>query len=111
MTATAMALLCAQPSLAADGARSPDTSVTRRVVVSIPDRKLALIENDRVVSLYPVAVGAGYAGGLVLLSLCDTVVRWVLQLGALRVRSTNLKELATDGAPSCHHALGVAASS
>src|SRR5262249_14337030 len=27
-------------------------------VVSIPDRKLALIENDQVVSLYPVAVGA-----------------------------------------------------
>jgi L,D-transpeptidase ErfK/SrfK len=32
--------------------------VVRRIVVSIPDRKLALIEGDRVVRLYPVAVGA-----------------------------------------------------
>lgn len=30
----------------------------RRIVVSIPDRKLALIENGRVVKLYDVAVGA-----------------------------------------------------
>jgi hypothetical protein len=32
--------------------------VTRRIVVSIPDRKLALMEGDRVVKIYPVAVGA-----------------------------------------------------
>jgi lipoprotein-anchoring transpeptidase ErfK/SrfK len=32
--------------------------IQRRVLVSIPDRKLALLENDRVVSVYPVAVGA-----------------------------------------------------
>jgi lipoprotein-anchoring transpeptidase ErfK/SrfK len=32
--------------------------MTRRLVVSIPDRKLALVENDRVVRIYPVAVGA-----------------------------------------------------
>ena len=43
---------------AADAARSTDTAVIRRVVVSIPDRKLALLENDRIVSIYPVAVGA-----------------------------------------------------
>jgi len=43
---------------AADGARSADATVVRRVVVSIPDRKLALIENDRIVSIYAVAVGA-----------------------------------------------------
>src|SRR5947209_18662585 len=30
----------------------------RRIVVSIPDCKLALIENDRVVRVYSVAVGA-----------------------------------------------------
>src|SRR5580700_11224941 len=30
----------------------------RRIVVSIPDRKLALMEGDRVVRIYPVAVGA-----------------------------------------------------
>ena len=28
-----------------------------------------------------------------LLSLCYVVVRWILRLGALRVRSTDLKEL------------------
>ena len=31
---------------------------TRRIVVSIPDRKLALLENARVVKVYPTAVGA-----------------------------------------------------
>jgi lipoprotein-anchoring transpeptidase ErfK/SrfK len=30
----------------------------RRIVLSIPDRKLALLENDRVVKVYDVAVGA-----------------------------------------------------
>jgi lipoprotein-anchoring transpeptidase ErfK/SrfK len=30
----------------------------RRIVVSIPDRKLALVEDGRVVKIYPVAVGA-----------------------------------------------------
>jgi len=30
---------------------------TRRIVVSIPDRKLALITNDGVVKVYPIAVG------------------------------------------------------
>jgi L,D-transpeptidase ErfK/SrfK len=57
-TALSTALTIAQPVLAADAARSIDTPATRRVVVSIPDRKLALIENDRIVSIYPVAVGA-----------------------------------------------------
>jgi L,D-transpeptidase ErfK/SrfK len=47
-----------RPVIAAEGARSADASVMRRVVVSIPDRKLALIENDRIVRIYPVAVGA-----------------------------------------------------
>ncbi len=31
---------------------------TRRIVVSIPDRKLAWIENGRVVKIYETAVGA-----------------------------------------------------
>src|SRR5437762_958724 len=31
---------------------------TRRIVVSIPDRKLALIENGKVVKIYATAVGA-----------------------------------------------------
>jgi lipoprotein-anchoring transpeptidase ErfK/SrfK len=37
---------------------APRSSATHRVVVSISDRKLALIENDRVVRIYDVAVGA-----------------------------------------------------
>jgi lipoprotein-anchoring transpeptidase ErfK/SrfK len=45
------------PALAADGEPLP-TAVTRRIVVSIPDRRLALVENDEVVRVYPVAVGA-----------------------------------------------------
>ncbi|MBZ5592699.1 MAG: L,D-transpeptidase [Acidobacteriia bacterium] len=35
-----------------------DGQLQRRIVVSIPDRKLALIENGRVVKIYPTAVGA-----------------------------------------------------
>ena len=58
IAATALALAFAQPLLAADAARAAGASVTRRVVVSIPDRKLALIENDQIVRIYPVAVGA-----------------------------------------------------
>ena len=34
------------------------TAVTRRLVVSIPDRRLAVVENDHVVEFYTVAVGA-----------------------------------------------------
>ena len=58
MSTMVMALMLAQPSLAADSAREAAISATRRVVVSIPDRKLAVIENDRIVRIYPVAVGA-----------------------------------------------------
>jgi lipoprotein-anchoring transpeptidase ErfK/SrfK len=47
----------AAPASATDGAREVP-GVARRVVVSIPDRKLALLENDQVVSIYSVAVGA-----------------------------------------------------
>jgi lipoprotein-anchoring transpeptidase ErfK/SrfK len=32
--------------------------IVRRIVVSIPDRKLAVVENDHVVQVYNVAVGA-----------------------------------------------------
>ena len=54
----AATLLFAQPSLAADSPAIAAATATRRIVVSIPDRKLALIENDRIVRVYPVAVGA-----------------------------------------------------
>jgi lipoprotein-anchoring transpeptidase ErfK/SrfK len=50
----AAAVLTTVNVLAAEGT----PTATRRVVVSIPDRKLALIENDRLVRVYPVAVGA-----------------------------------------------------
>ena len=39
------------------GARAQE-GVTRQIVVSIPDRKLALIEDGAIVKVYPVAVGA-----------------------------------------------------
>jgi lipoprotein-anchoring transpeptidase ErfK/SrfK len=39
------------------GARAQE-AVTRQIVVSIPDRKLAIVENGSVVKVYPVAVGA-----------------------------------------------------
>src|SRR5712691_8520707 len=55
---TAAAVLLAKSSAAADAARTTEAPVMRRIVVSIPDRKLALIENDEIVSIYPVAVGA-----------------------------------------------------
>lgn len=52
-------------SLTASAAQSPSENLRltkpqaeRRIVVSIPDRKLALLENGRVVKVYSVAVGA-----------------------------------------------------
>src|SRR5437762_1791267 len=56
--AAVMTMGGAAAAAAADGAGAGNVTVTRRVVVSIPDRKLALVENGEVVSIYPVAVGA-----------------------------------------------------
>jgi lipoprotein-anchoring transpeptidase ErfK/SrfK len=68
-TAAAIALVVAAANRATAEERSPSTSprangpgprqpgIERRVVVSIPDCKLALIENTRVVRVYAVAVG------------------------------------------------------
>ena len=36
----------------------PSSTVSRRIVVSIRDRKLALLENDNIVKIYDVSVGA-----------------------------------------------------
>ena len=58
MVMTAAAAILARTNVAAEGERTIDTAATRRIVVSIPDRKLALIENDQIVVVYPVAVGA-----------------------------------------------------
>ena len=32
-------------------------ATTRRLIISIPDRKIALLENDKVLKVYPIAVG------------------------------------------------------
>lgn len=53
---TANTLAQQAPAAAAQSAAKAAT--TRRIVVSIPHRKLALVENGRVVKVYPVAVGA-----------------------------------------------------
>jgi len=55
LVATAEAL-CQEKQ--ADTRPAQDSPTERRVVVSIPDRKLALLENGRVVKIYPTAVGA-----------------------------------------------------
>jgi lipoprotein-anchoring transpeptidase ErfK/SrfK len=39
-------------------AQEKSTRPARRIVVSIPDRKLAVLEDERVVKVYPTAVGA-----------------------------------------------------
>lgn len=49
------------PAMAAEGARVVDAPPARRIVVSLPDRKLALIENEEIVSIYPVAIGAPHS--------------------------------------------------
>jgi len=43
---------------AADAGAMPSAETARRLIVSIPDRRLALVENDRVVRMYRIAVGA-----------------------------------------------------
>jgi lipoprotein-anchoring transpeptidase ErfK/SrfK len=47
-------LMAAAEALAQENPARP----TRRIVVSIPDRKLAVVEADRVVRIFPTAVGA-----------------------------------------------------
>jgi len=42
---------------AEDATRSPNLPERRRIVVSIPDRKLLLLEGERVLRVYDVAVG------------------------------------------------------
>src|SRR3954465_12186983 len=53
----AMALISGR-AIAAEGARATDAPPARRIVVSLPDRKLALIENEAIVTIYSVAIGA-----------------------------------------------------
>jgi lipoprotein-anchoring transpeptidase ErfK/SrfK len=37
-----------------------EDDVVREIIISIPDRKLALVEDDEIVKIYPVAVGRAY---------------------------------------------------
>lgn len=55
LLATAKALC--QERQAATPVEAEDAQLPRRIVVSIPDRKLALIEDGSVVKVYPTAVG------------------------------------------------------
>ncbi len=51
---TGVMLMAAAEALAQDNASRP----SRRIVVSITDRKLAVLESDRVLKIFPTAVGA-----------------------------------------------------
>ena len=51
---TGVMLMAAAEALAQDNASRP----ARRIVVSIPDRKLAVLEGDRIVRIFETAVGA-----------------------------------------------------
>jgi lipoprotein-anchoring transpeptidase ErfK/SrfK len=48
----------ARPAAKAAAASEPQARPERTIVISIPDRKLALLESGRVVKVYPVAVGS-----------------------------------------------------
>jgi lipoprotein-anchoring transpeptidase ErfK/SrfK len=57
----ALALACFSSDVAQAAPRSPESANStpaRRIVVSIPDRKLALLENGHLIRIYSVAVGA-----------------------------------------------------
>ena len=54
----AAALMAVGMNGRADAADTANEAVVRRLVVSIPDRKLAVIENNEVVEVFTVAVGA-----------------------------------------------------
>jgi lipoprotein-anchoring transpeptidase ErfK/SrfK len=56
--ALAALLLIAKPGAAQIPEQETEKRLQRRIVVSIPDRKLALVENGNVVKIYRVAVGA-----------------------------------------------------
>jgi L,D-transpeptidase catalytic domain len=51
-------ILCSNSAIAQNPSPSEPAQPARRIVVSIPDRKLALLEGDRVIKVYRVAVGA-----------------------------------------------------
>jgi lipoprotein-anchoring transpeptidase ErfK/SrfK len=58
MMAAVATMLVAVGRAMAQQQEAAEPAPSRRIVVSIPDRKLALIENGKVVKIYPTAVGA-----------------------------------------------------
>jgi lipoprotein-anchoring transpeptidase ErfK/SrfK len=58
MAMTAAMLVAVGRAMAQEEEETPEQTSERRIVVSIPDRKLALVENGKVVKIYPTAVGA-----------------------------------------------------
>lgn len=50
--------LASVPAAAANDALLVPAAVPRRIIVSIPDRRLVVVENNEVVAAFPVAVGA-----------------------------------------------------
>jgi len=56
-TLTGVMLMAAAEAMAQENANRP----ARRVIVSIPDRKLAVLENDRVLRTFEIAVGAPHS--------------------------------------------------
>ncbi len=53
----AAARVAAQQQTGGEGVVTPEPTPQRRIVISIPDRKLALLESGEVVKIYPIAVG------------------------------------------------------
>jgi lipoprotein-anchoring transpeptidase ErfK/SrfK len=47
----------AQPA-EADETASPEPEITRYILISIPDRQLALVDDGQIVKVYPIAIGA-----------------------------------------------------
>ncbi len=60
---TSVVIISAAEALAQENrgsaATRPEAQSARRIVISIPDRSLAVIDSGRVVKVYPTAVGAG----------------------------------------------------
>jgi lipoprotein-anchoring transpeptidase ErfK/SrfK len=57
-TALVAALALAGSAVAQEAASPAQSRIKRTVVVSVPDRKLAVLEDGNVLALFPVAVGA-----------------------------------------------------
>ena len=59
----ALGTLASVPATAADGAgasnaTTPTTSAPRRIIVSLADRRLVVVEHNEIIAAFPVAVGA-----------------------------------------------------